>query len=97
MPAPTSPMTTKCAGSSSKKHKRFSRPPGRQTPTSPAPEVEYLLALSEAPFIVCEDQEQFDKVLSVRERLPQLQARHAALDDELLKAMERWEALEARP
>ena len=43
-------------------------------PTSPAPEVEYLLALSEAPIIVCADQEQFDKVLSVRERLPHLRA-----------------------
>lgn len=41
-------------------------------PTSPAPEVEYLLALSEAPIIVCEDQEQLDKVLEVRERLPHL-------------------------
>ena len=43
-------------------------------PTSPAPEVEYLLALSEAPIIVCQDQEQLDKVLSVRERLPHLRA-----------------------
>ena len=43
-------------------------------PTSPAPEVEYLLALSEAPIIVCEDQEQLDKVLSIRERLPALRA-----------------------
>ncbi len=43
-------------------------------PTSPATEVEYLLALSDAPIIVCEDQEQLDKVLSVRERLPQLRA-----------------------
>lgn len=43
-------------------------------PTSPAPEVEYLLALSEAPIIVCEDQEQLDKVLSVRERLPHLRS-----------------------
>ena len=43
-------------------------------PTSPAPEVEYLLALSEAPFIVCEDQEQLDKLLSIRERLPALRA-----------------------
>ena len=43
-------------------------------PTSPAPEVEYLVALSEAPIIVCEDQEQLDKVLSVRERLPHLRA-----------------------
>jgi len=43
-------------------------------PTSPAPEVEYLLALCEAPVIVCEDQEQLDKVLEVRERLPHLRA-----------------------
>jgi long-chain acyl-CoA synthetase len=43
-------------------------------PTSPAPEVEYLLALSEAPVIVCEDQEQLDKVIAVRERLPHLRA-----------------------
>ena len=43
-------------------------------PTSPAPEVEYLLALSEAPIIVCKDQEQLDKVLGVRERLPHLRA-----------------------
>jgi long-chain acyl-CoA synthetase len=43
-------------------------------PTSPAPEVEYLLALSEAPIIVCEDQEQLDKVLAVRARLPHLRA-----------------------
>ncbi len=41
-------------------------------PTSPAAEVEYLVALSEAPVIVCEDQEQIDKVLAVRERLPHL-------------------------
>ena len=41
-------------------------------PTSPAHEVEYLLALSEAPIIVCEDQEQLDKVLEVRDRLPKL-------------------------
>ena len=43
-------------------------------PTSPAEEVEYLLALSEAPIIVCADQEQFDKVLSIRARLPHLRA-----------------------
>jgi long-chain acyl-CoA synthetase len=41
-------------------------------PTSPSHEVEYLLVLAEAPVIVCEDQEQLDKVLEVRERLPQL-------------------------
>ncbi|HRH85505.1 MAG TPA: AMP-binding protein [Rubrivivax sp.] len=41
-------------------------------PTSPAHEIEYLLALAEAPVIVCEDQEQLDKVLEVRDRLPSL-------------------------
>jgi long-chain acyl-CoA synthetase len=42
-------------------------------PTSPAPEVEYLLALAEAPIVVCEDQEQLDKVLGIRHNLPHLQ------------------------
>ncbi len=41
-------------------------------PTSPAHEVQYLLALVEAPIIICEDQEQLDKVLQVREQLPHL-------------------------
>jgi long-chain acyl-CoA synthetase len=42
-------------------------------PTSPAPEVEYLLAASDAVIAVCEDQEQVDKVLESRERLPGLE------------------------
>jgi len=41
-------------------------------PTSPAHEVHYLLELAEAPIVVCEDQEQVDKVLEVRDRLPHL-------------------------
>ena len=41
-------------------------------PTSPGAEIEYLLQLAGAPIIVCEDQEQLDKVLSVRARLPGL-------------------------
>ena len=41
-------------------------------PTSPGAEIEYLLQLAGAPIIVCEDQEQLDKVLSVRARLPDL-------------------------
>ena len=41
-------------------------------PTSPAHAIEYLLELSEAPIVVCEDQEQLDKVLEVRVRLPHL-------------------------
>jgi long-chain acyl-CoA synthetase len=43
-------------------------------PTSPAAEVEYLLTLAEAPIIVCEDQEQLDKVLAIRDRLSGLLA-----------------------
>jgi long-chain acyl-CoA synthetase len=41
-------------------------------PTSPAAEVEYLLHAADARIVVCEDQEQLDKVLAVRERLPAL-------------------------
>ena len=41
-------------------------------PTSPAAEVEYLLQAADARIVVCEDQEQLDKVLAVRERLPAL-------------------------
>ena len=41
-------------------------------PTSPAAEVEYLLLAADASIVVCEDQEQLDKVLEVRERLPLL-------------------------
>ena len=41
-------------------------------PTSPAAEIEYLLEASDASVIICEDQEQIDKVLEVRERLPKL-------------------------
>ncbi|SFC52503.1 long-chain acyl-CoA synthetase [Polaromonas sp. OV174] len=41
-------------------------------PTSPAAEVEYLLRSSDASIVVCEDQEQLDKVLEVRASLPKL-------------------------
>jgi long-chain acyl-CoA synthetase len=43
-------------------------------PTSPAAEIKHLLALSEAVAIVCEDQEQVDKVLEVGASLPALRA-----------------------
>ena len=43
-------------------------------PTSPAAEVEYLLQASDACVVVCEDQEQLDKVLEVQARLPALRA-----------------------
>jgi long-chain acyl-CoA synthetase len=41
-------------------------------PTSPAAEVEYLLAHSEAAVLIAEDEEQLDKALAVRDRLPAL-------------------------
>jgi long-chain acyl-CoA synthetase len=48
-------------------------------PTSPAAEVEYLLAHSGAVVVVCEDEEQTDKVLEVRARCPEL--RHTVVVD----------------
>mgnify|MGYP001217651668 CR=1 FL=1 len=41
-------------------------------PTSPAPEIEHVLDLTEAKAIVCEDQEQVDKVLEIKGQLPSL-------------------------
>ncbi len=41
-------------------------------PTSPAAEVEYLLGHSGARVLVVEDEEQLDKALAVRDRLPDL-------------------------
>lgn len=41
-------------------------------PTSPANEVAYVLEHSEAEIVICEDQEQVDKVLEVRADLPKL-------------------------
>jgi long-chain acyl-CoA synthetase len=41
-------------------------------PTSPANEVAYVLEHADAEIVVCEDQEQVDKVIEVREQLPKL-------------------------
>jgi long-chain acyl-CoA synthetase len=41
-------------------------------PTSPAPEVKYVVAHSEASFVVCQDQEQADKILEVGAELPRV-------------------------
>jgi long-chain acyl-CoA synthetase len=41
--------------------------------TNPAAEVEYLLGHSEAKVLIAEDQEQVDKALEVRDRLPHLE------------------------
>ena len=41
-------------------------------PTSPASEVEYLVGHSEASVLIVEDEEQLDKALEVRHRLPLL-------------------------
>lgn len=49
-------------------------------PTSPATEVEYLMAHSEASVLIVEDEEQLDKILAVRQRLPLL--RHIVVIDE---------------
>jgi long-chain acyl-CoA synthetase len=48
-------------------------------PTSPPAEVEYLLEHSGSVVLVAEDEEQLDKALAVRERLPDL--RHIAVID----------------
>ncbi|MCA1972123.1 MAG: AMP-binding protein [Caenispirillum sp.] len=42
-------------------------------PTSPASEVAYVLGHADCRVVVCEDQEQADKVLECQDRLPQLQ------------------------
>ena len=42
-------------------------------PTSPAAEVVYLLDSADCKAIFCEDQEQVDKVLEIRDRLPKLE------------------------
>ena len=41
-------------------------------PTSPAPEVAYVLGHADVEIVVCEDQEQTDKVLSALHELPRL-------------------------
>ncbi len=48
-------------------------------PTSPAAEVEYLLDHSGAVVLIAEDEEQLDKALAVRDKLPDL--RHIAVID----------------
>jgi long-chain acyl-CoA synthetase len=48
-------------------------------PTSPAAEVEYVLAHSETSVLIAEDEEQLDKALEVRSRLPLL--RHVVVID----------------
>jgi long-chain acyl-CoA synthetase len=41
-------------------------------PTSPAAEVDYLMSHSGSKVLIAEDEEQLDKILAVRERLPEL-------------------------
>jgi len=67
-------------------------------PTSPAAEVEYLLAHSESVVLIAEDEEQLDKALAVRERLPALRRivlidprNVSELDDPMVMT---WEQLE---
>jgi long-chain acyl-CoA synthetase len=42
-------------------------------PTSPTPEVAYVLAHADVDVVVCEDQEQTDKVLAALDQLPRVQ------------------------
>jgi long-chain acyl-CoA synthetase len=48
-------------------------------PTSPAAEVKYVVAHSEATVVVCQDQEQVDKILEVGDALPLV--RHVVVAD----------------
>ncbi len=48
-------------------------------PDSLPDQVQYAINHADAPFVVCEDQEQTDKVLEVRDQLPTL--RHIIVDD----------------
>ncbi|WP_121066087.1 AMP-dependent synthetase/ligase [Chachezhania antarctica] len=43
-------------------------------PTSPASEVGYVLEHSDSSIVICEDQEQVDKILEIRDGLPKLTA-----------------------
>ena len=68
-------------------------------PTSPAAEVEYLLKHSGAVVQIAEDEEQLDKALAVRERLPELR-RIVVVDPRNVRTLEdpmvsTFEALEA--
>jgi long-chain acyl-CoA synthetase len=69
-------------------------------PTSPAAEVEYLLAHSESVVLVAEDEEQLDKALEVRHELPNLRAIVVVdprgvkqLDDPMIMTLEQLEEL----
>lgn len=74
-------------------------------PTSPAAEVEYLLAHSESVVLIAEDEEQLDKTLAVRKNLPNLRKIVVidtrgvrSLDDSQLMTLAELERLgEARP
>ena len=72
-------------------------------PTSPEAEVEYLLSHSGAKVFVAEDEEQLDKVVAVRERLPALRkivlveprGCHRQLGDEMIMTFDELEELGA--
>jgi long-chain acyl-CoA synthetase len=74
-------------------------------PTSPTNEIAYVLGHADAEVVVCEDQEQSDKVLEARDHLPRLKkiivmerkglADTKALAPELIMGFEELEALGA--
>ncbi|MFO7778059.1 MAG: AMP-binding protein [Nitriliruptoraceae bacterium] len=65
-------------------------------PTNPEPEVAYILSHSESVMVVCEDQEQVDKVVAIRDETPSVRrvvvvdprGTHDYLDDRLVT----WQA-----
>ena len=68
-------------------------------PTNPEPEVAYILSHSNSVLVVCEDQEQVDKVVSIRDQTPTVgtvvvidpRGTHSYPDDRLVS----WEAFTA--
>ncbi len=74
-------------------------------PTSPANEIAYVLGHADVQIVVCEDQEQADKVLATREQLPALKkivimerkgyAETRALDPERVVSFEELEQIGA--
>ena len=71
-------------------------------PTSPAAEVEYLLGHSEAKVLIAEDEEQLDKAMEVRSRLPALQRivvvdpRGVDMSDDILMSLAELEEMGRR-
>ena len=66
-------------------------------PTSPAAEVEYLLATPEPSVLIAEDEEQLDKALAVREQAARPAARSSSIDPRGVRHGRRPDAHDASP